>query len=197
MFIGDSVRFDVPLTTSGSDDNPIPHIIVKPKESGVETTLIVTTDRRSYYFRLISDDSHYMARVGFVYPDSQDRQRAAFYLDQEVKAAKFEAKRKQYIAPRSTNIDSLNFHYDIGGKAPWKPLRVYNDGRKTYIDMPQVMQAHEAPALIVIGEEGNEQQVNYRLQGNRYKVDFLIRKAVMVLGSGSSQARIYIEQEDK
>jgi type IV secretion system protein TrbG len=196
VFIGDSVRFDVPLTTSGSEGNLTPHIIVKPKEANVETTLIVTTDRRSYFFRLISNNTHYMARVGFVFPDSQDRQRASFYLDQEAKAAKYRAQVKRSYSPPSPPADKLDFNYSIEGKAPWKPLRVYNDGRKTYIDMPTIMQAHEAPALIVIGEEGNEQQVNYRLQGNRYKVDFMITKAVMVLGSGDAQTRVYIEQED-
>lgn len=201
VFVGDDVHFGVNLTVSGPDDNPTPHIIIKPKEEvGFETTMIVTTDRRTYYFRLGSTEKEYMARVAFTYPDATERQRKEFFAKQELQkeSQRKKAAEKEASAPEKTaGTDKLDFSYSISGKAPWKPVRVYNDGLKTYIDMPELMRASEAPALVVLSDEGTEQQVNYRLQGNRYKVDYVIEKAILVAGVGSGQTRVIIEREQQ
>jgi type IV secretory pathway VirB9-like protein len=42
----------------------------------------------------------------------------------------------------------------LSGSASWKPVRVYNDGRKTIIEMPGTMQQTEAPTLLVVRKEG-------------------------------------------
>lgn len=201
IFVGDDVHFAISVTVSGPDDSLTPHIIVKPKEEvGFTTTMVVTTDRRTYYFRLGSTEDQYMARVAFSYPDAQERQRKEFFLKQEsLKEAKRKkaGERDMYTPAQSAGVDKLDFRYVVEGQAPWKPTRVYNDGLKTYIEMPEVMFASEAPALIVLGAKGNEQQVNYRLQGNRYKVDYLIDKAVLIAGVGKSQTRVSISREEK
>ena len=40
-------------------------IILKPQTPGVDTNLLITTDRRAYYLRLISKPEDYVARVAF------------------------------------------------------------------------------------------------------------------------------------
>ncbi|MGJ9087292.1 TrbG/VirB9 family P-type conjugative transfer protein, partial [Campylobacter coli] len=49
-----------------------------------------------------------------------------------------------------SNIENLDFGYSIEGNAPFKPLRIYNDGIKTYIQMPKNLKFYEAPALMIL-----------------------------------------------
>ena len=62
-------------------------------------------------------------------------------------------------------VGELDFDYRISGDG-LKPLRVYNDGVRTIIQMPRDMSRKEAPTLLVLNG-GEEVMVNYRLQGDR------------------------------
>ena len=95
-------------------------------------------------------------------------------------------------------LGELSFEYELSGTAPWKPVRVYNDGRKTIIELPGTMQQTEAPSLLVVRKEGGPFSddetviVNYRVQGNRYIVDAVFDRAILIAGVGGSQDRITI-----
>jgi type IV secretory pathway VirB9-like protein len=77
-------------------------------------------------------------------------------------------------------------------------VRVYNDGRKTIIEMPKAMQQTESPSLLVVRKDGGiftdaeTVMVNYRVQGDRYIVDTVFDKAILIAGVGSSQDRVTI-----
>jgi type IV secretion system protein VirB9 len=113
---------------SGSGKNEVSHVIVKPTEKGLETTLAIYTDRRSYHINLKSVEKKYFPLVSFAYKDQLDAQWSAYK----------EQKRDQVNASRFAtgdgvaNIDNLNFNYKISGSAKWKPTRVYNNGIKIY-----------------------------------------------------------------
>lgn len=98
-------------------------------------------------------------------------------------------------------LGNLNFGYSISGDASWKPLRVYNDGVKTIIQMPSSMAQTEAPTLLVIRKDGGlfsddeTVMVNYRVQDDRYIVDTIFDKAILIAGVGSSQDRVTITRE--
>jgi type IV secretion system protein VirB9 len=173
------------------------HLIIKPLDVGLETSLVVTTNRRTYHLRLRSHRTEYMPRVAFSYP--------------EVTAAKWAALQRAEAVERKTNtipqtgeyLGNLDFGYRISGRATWKPTRVYNDGSKTIIEMPQAMVQTEAPTLLAVRESGvplvkDEQvMVNYRLQGTRYIVDTLFDKAILIAGTGRGQKKIVIERVKK
>ena len=61
------------------------------------------------------------------------------------------------------------------------PLRAFDDGRRVFIQMPEGMEATEAPPLFVVGESGPE-LVNYRVRGRFYVVDRIFDRAEMRLG---------------
>ena len=95
-------------------------------------------------------------------------------------------------------IGNLDFAYSVTGDTAWKPLRVYNDGQKTIIQMPSIMAQTEAPTLLLLNKEGgifSEDEtvmVNYRLQGDRYIVDTVFDKAILIAGVGGNQSRVTI-----
>ena len=124
---GDTVRWIVGDSTSGSGTTQRPNLQVKPVRAGLKTNLVVTTDRRIYLLELTSTESAWMASVSWDYP--QDR------LD----ALNAQAQAARQVTPLAAglSIDQLRFRYDITGDKPaWRPLRAFDDGQKVYIQFP-------------------------------------------------------------
>src|SRR5690348_18405645 len=78
--IGDSVRWEVAPTASGSGPDSTPILIIKPRISGLDTTMVVPTDRRAYYIWLQSKPAEYVARVAFTYPEDLNLQWQVFFV---------------------------------------------------------------------------------------------------------------------
>ncbi len=192
--LGDSVRWQVQPAVSGGD---VTHILVRPKQVGLETSMVVTTDRRTYHIRLSSQRTEYMPRVKFFYiEDALNKWQAI-----QTSAA---AKREAATIPETNEyLGDLDFGYTVSGRASWKPVRVYNDGVKTILEMPDTFQQKDAPTLLVVRKEGrifrkSEQVlVNYRVQNGRYIVDAVFDQAVLVAGVGGNQERVTITRNPK
>jgi type IV secretion system protein VirB9 len=102
--------------------------------------------------------------------------------------------------PVASGVDlaSINFRYAIeGARAPWRPLRAYDDGRQVFIEFPRGISQGEMPPLFVVGPEGNSAElVNYRVRGHHMIVDRLFAAAELRLGSGNGQRRVRIVRTD-
>ncbi|NQY74932.1 MAG: P-type conjugative transfer protein TrbG [Candidatus Margulisbacteria bacterium] len=186
IHIGDKHRWKVTPTLTGSGSFETPHVIIKPTDTGLNTTMIIATNRRSYYIKLISQKTSYMPKIGFEYPEETEQKMEQFISRQKAK------KEANTLTQTGQNIQNLFFNYTISGKAEWKPIRVYHDGIKTYIQMPKAMKQTEAPSLLIIGPDLKEQIVNYRIKNDRYIVDYIFKKAILIAGVGNHQQRITI-----
>ena len=192
IHLGDTARWTVEPAITGSGAAEVQHLIIKPMDVGLETSLVVTTDRRTYHLRLRSHRTEYMPQVSFAYPED------ALAKWDAIKARETRERQKRIIPQTGEYLGDLSFDYDLSGSAAWKPVRVYNDGRKTIIEMPEAMTQTEAPALLVVRREGgtfSEDEtvlVNYRVQGKRYIVDTVFDKAILIAGVGSNQDRVTI-----
>jgi type IV secretion system protein TrbG len=193
--IGDSVRWNISPATFGHGDSTTPVIVLKPQTSGLDTNLLVTTDRRAYYIRLLSKPEDYVARVAFAYPD--DLAKEANWKEQAAKQR--EQERKNIIAEvHGSPPESLFFNYKITAKNEvLKPVRVFDDGQKTFIQISHDTQVREAPVLVVLGKDGKQEMVNYRVKGDTYIVDRVFDRAELVLGSGKKARKVEIERERK
>lgn len=186
--IGDSVRWLISPATSGSGDFTTAMIVVKPKQAGLDTNLLVTTDRRAYYLRLISKPEDYLARIAFAYPEAEAAKWKAQLAQQEQRRRE-EAESK--IAPVES-LDHLYFDYRIqGGDENMRPIRVVDDGKKTFIQMTPNAAHRELPVLVVLGGDGPE-MVNYRVKGDMYIVDRLFERGALILGVGKKARRAEI-----
>lgn len=185
--VGDTANWQITPSVSGPPDNQVSHLFVKPSDKGLVASLTICTDRRVYHIELVSSENDWMPFVGFTYPDDVKARWAAYERQvQQKKAA-------NTLPETGQDITLLDFDYRIDGEAPWKPLRVFNNGLKTVIQMPEKMKAGEAPALLVLNDEDKVQQVNFRVLSDRwYVVDALFQKAVLVLGVGRHQRKITI-----
>jgi P-type conjugative transfer protein TrbG len=175
---GDTVRWIIGDTESGTGPAKRVHILVKPTRPDLATNLVINTDRRTYHLELRSDEKTYMASVSWSY--AQD-QLIALHRDNAAATA---------AAPVATGIDiaALKFRYRIEGDTPpWRPLRAFDDGRQVFIEFPAGIAQGEMPPLWIIGAEGDGQLVNYRVQGNHMVVDRLFAAAELKLGEKSQQ----------
>ena len=203
--VGDSVRWSVEPAVTGVPPLEVQHVIVKPADVGLRTSLVVTTDRRTYRMKLASDRQQYMASVSFAYP--QDAQARWSELARPQRANKPRAGRsssgqgRDGTAVRTDVLRALSFNYELeGDDPPWKPVRVYNDGLQTVIEMPFAMRQTEAPTLLVVRAEGgiftsdDVVQVNFHADGTRYIVDMVFDVADLIVGVGSSQQKVRIRR---
>ena len=195
--IGDSVRWNISPGMYGDGDQSTQMIVLKPQEAGLDTNLLVATDRRAYYLRLVSKPQEYVARVAFRYPEDENSQKWKQHLVEQ-RAQERETKRQADVLPAMITAEKLNFGYKVtGGDEHLRPLRVYDDGAKTYIQMKPEMQNREAPALVVLGADGKGEMTNYRVREQTYIVDRLFDRARLVLGSGKKAQKVEISREPK
>jgi type IV secretion system protein VirB9 len=190
--IGDSIRWNIAPALYGNGDQTTPIIVLKPQIPGLDTNLLITTDRRAYYLRLISKPLDYVARVAFQYPLDQSTQK---WQEQLAEQHEKERQTKAHTDVSAAMIapDKLNFDYKLTGKSEQlRPVRVFDDGAKTYIQMPGDMQNREAPALLIIGNDGKGEMSNYRVKQQTYIVDRLFDRAQLILGVGKKAQKVEI-----
>jgi len=183
---GDTVRWVIGDTESGTGSTKRIHILVKPTRPDLVTNLVINTDRRTYHLELRSTEKTYMASVSWAY--AQDQLIALRRQNALAEAGTAVA--------RGVDINALNFRYKIEGDTPpWRPLRAFDDGRQVFIAFPTGIGQGEMPPLWVIGPAGGAELVNYRIQGNHMVVDRLFAAAELRLG-GETQKKVRIVRTD-
>ena len=170
---GDTSRWMV--TQAEGDDAGRTIVLIKPQTTNLRTNVVLITDRRTYLVEAVSQTgSTYSAQVAWSYPQDE--------------------------SPAAPSIASLNFDYRIRairGRTPaWTPARVYDDGRRTWIEFSPDIVASDLPPLFIITADGAE-LVNYRVQagapGQRYMLDRVFDVAELRLGT-RAQTIVRIER---
>ncbi|WP_404400591.1 P-type conjugative transfer protein TrbG [Pelagibacterium halotolerans] len=173
---GDTARWIIGDTTSGSGATRRVHVLVKPTRPDISTNLVITTDRRAYIIELRARESLYMPAVAWAYPAPPAGQR------QTVPAA-----------PVIPGEMARNHRYGLTGDSPpWRPISVFDDGRRVYVVFPRGIVQGEMPPIFVIGADGEPQIVNSRIHQNILIVDRLFGAAELRLGSGNRQQVVRI-----
>jgi len=185
---GDTARWIIGDTESGSGAAKRVHILVKPTARDLATNLVINTNRRTYHLELRATAATYMASVSWTYP-----QDALIALRGQTAAAA----NTQPVAA-GLDIAALQFRYQIAGDTPaWRPLRAFDDGRQVFIEFPAGIGQGEMPPLFVVGAGGAGELVNYRVQGRHMIVDRLFAAAELRLGDKRSQQRVQILRTDR
>ena len=176
---GDTTRWIIGDTESGSGATRRVLVLVKPTRADITTNLVITTDRRTYMVELRAGEKPYMPAVAWAYP--------------------------QVASPRSNVpaspiipvVAARNYRYGLTGDAPpWRPVSVYDDGRRVYVEFPRGIIQGEMPPIFVIGSNGEPEIVNSRIHNNVLIVDRLFGAAELRLGSGNRQQTVRIVRTD-
>lgn len=187
-FLPDSARWQVEPGTTGPGQRT-PLLVIKPKECGIASNLIVSTDRRVYTFLLNAPacDPDKLApatirfdQIRFTYPES------FALLWQPAPPVS-----SPTLATAASRLDQLNFDYFVSaGRKAIEPLTVFDDGVKTYIVLRPEDLDRDAPAIFLHGEHGRLEAVNFSppAHGNRtYTVDRVAKELVLVSGPSSAE----------
>lgn len=173
---GDTARWIIGDTESGSGANRRVHILVKPTRPDISTNLVITTDQRTYMIELRAQEALYMPAVAWAYPAPPPGQRNTVPA-----------------APQIPAEAARNYRYGLTGDSPpWRPISVFDDGRRVYVVFPRGIVQGEMPPLFVIGSDGETQIVNSRIHQNILIVDRLFGVAELRLGSGERQQVVRI-----
>ncbi len=146
--LGDSVRWNIESAISGSANDSVEHLIVKPLEAGLKTSMLITTDRRTYHIRLKSTEADFMPSVVFSYPNSLKLPSKKHYGDDSY---------LQY----TSNYDSNEDHNDYSET---------NSSLKNYSSVQNVSyEGNSRPALNVAATYNDSTQrrnYNYSVDGD-------------------------------
>jgi type IV secretion system protein TrbG len=215
--VGDTTRWTVESALSGgssssggSGSDQVEHLIVKPRDIGLSTSLVVTTDRRTYHLLLVSDEADFMHYVTFLYgaapspataPAVVSATPAPSPVDSESDApAPHHGDGKQVRLISREEPDDADESYTVTGHADWKPVQVYTKGGKTYLEMPSSVRHKEAPVLFeekrVSWFHHEKVLVNYRVHGKWYVVDRVLDSAALISGVGGGQEKVTIRHVD-
>lgn len=169
--IGNANAFQ--LTTSASTENgtSVTHIYIRPVTTGLDTSMIIPTNQRTYYLRILSYEDLHMVGVRWNYP-------ILYTFPSPTGGTETDASIDTGI---SISVENLNYNYKISGdNTVWKPVVVFDDGVHTYIQFdPRFNSSAGAPALYLLptrsSSESKMEVVNYVIRGNLYITDFVIQ----------------------
>jgi len=189
--LGDSAHWQISTALIGTGETGAYQVSVKPSLPEIATDLVITTDQRSYHLGLVSEQGKTSQIVSFYYPEQT--------LQQAIKKG-HQAFSKNSVdkPPESTNmqVNQLNFNYRVhGNKAPWKPTHVFDDGQKTFIQMPPMAARTELPVLYV-SRNHEKQLVNYRYRQPYFIIDSLFERAYLIAGKGKYQTKVIIDNQN-
>lgn len=171
----DPIRWVLGNTTSGKGESQRTHVSIKPTRTDLGTNLIIYTDRRTYYVEVTATPATWMTGIAWEYPQQEIHTNTAAPLKQE--------ETQEGLA-----LERLDFRYDITGpRVPWRPLRVFDDGSKVYIQFPPDIAQHDLPPLFLLDGHGATQLVNYRVRSPYYIIDRLFNAAELRIGDGKFQ----------
>lgn len=163
-----------------ADQIDIQHLFIKPAYSGLDSSLVIITDKRVYHFRIKSFKDVHMAMIKFTYPEQKN-----------VWAKKKDKSIIENEFIKITNPELLSFDYKMRyvRKPEFLPRRVYDDGQSTFIQVPEIVLQKQLPLIF---NKKNE-LVNYSVKKNVFCIPRLIEKVTMKLG----KQKVVIEKKIK
>jgi type IV secretion system protein VirB9 len=176
-FLSEDKVWEIGAGVSRRNNLDVQHFFLKPGVSALTTNMIIITNRRVYHLLLKSYSDRYMTMVRWEYGS-----RMPFIIKQDALLA--QAGRANSVQQEAAFVDPafLSFDYkmtySIFKKPLWIPRHIYDDGRKTYIELDEAMLHMESPVLF---NKKNE-RINYRVQKNLIIIDGLIEKVTLVRG---------------
>jgi type IV secretory pathway VirB9-like protein len=159
--LSDTERWKYDKTYAGDGASKQVVLLIKPTEEKLKAKVVMTTSWGVYQLVLMVHPKRAMGSVSWVHPQRQQRQVAQ--------------------KPKPT---SDRYQLRVSGTPlpkAWLPRRVWNDGKKTYIECPEEMLVSETPLIFVRNPEGLE-RVNRILKDSTFEVHRLAAVLEMRIG---------------
>lgn len=177
---GDTARWVIGDTISGAGEQRRVHVMIKPTAAGLATNLIINTDRRTYHLELRASSRTWLSQVSWRYET----------VSAPVVVVAAPPAPMSIPAVADAPAGPLNLAYRISGDHPlWRPARVFDDGRRVFIEFAPTIDLSDLPPLYRVGPDGKTVElINYHVEARRLVVDRLFDRGELRLG-GKSQAQ--------
>jgi len=202
---GDTARWQVVAKIQGRDPETVV-LEIKPAADAGGTNLVIPTDRRLYTISLVNDPDVHTPILSFRWPDSEARAIAGAVAARRAEERAEAAARAAAAAVRDAGTaaemersgvptgsgprpaELLDFRFRVDGRAPFRPVRVFADGSRTYFDLHPDYRG-PLPTVVAGRAEGNA-ALNTRISasGSRLVADRVITD--VWLRSGRQRVRI-------
>lgn len=161
-------------------------LFVKPLAARAQTNMTVVTDRRTYFFDLVSAPGGaplYVLR--FTYPDEPKPEvRPAVTAPAAMNEVEAQAVSGGVVEKPAVPAE-LNFAWTRRGSAKILPARIYDDGQATFLSWAAGAQI---PAILVRNEKGAEGPVNFAVRSDVIVIDGVPQ--TILLRSGRDMATL-------
>jgi len=173
-FLSEEKVWEIGAGVSRNGNVDTQHFFLKPAYSGLITAFIIITDKRVYHFLLKSFKDCYMTQVKFTYPNTMP-----FTLKTDAMKENMNRLTKETVGidPKYLSFD-YKMSYSIFKKPYWLPVRVYDDGSKTYIVMNETVLHMTSPVLF----NHRNERINYYVDKTLIVIPELIEKVTMRVG---------------
>ena len=207
--IGDKYDWPTAWWVGMTPAGPVYHMVFKPYRSGIITNVIVgMSNSHSYDFYVQSvpatelrvhfyafyDPGAWTAQLNFPsvpnpYQEDSQKQAEINKLKQEVQTEKKKGLNHELsIDPRA--VESL---YRLKGDASWKPVAVFDDKVRVFIQFPESVQSVFRPAFFQVSRDGKlYTDMVKRVSTTMLVVPHLFRHGALIWGIGDDRRRIDI-----
>lgn len=188
---GDPQGLSYTVGVSGSASNlETQNIMVKPGREKMSTNMVIVTDRRVYNILVVVGAKGEITRgVSFWYP-------------QEMTATVNDSiKKKSDIAMNAEKMPQLNLaqanfdyklDYDSWSKPSWYPVRVFDDGKRTWIELPKGTDSKNIPSLLIQSDAGQDVKYEQSYYSPYMVVEGVFGEARLISGVGGDQVQVDI-----
>jgi len=172
-FLSEEKVWEIGAGVSRSGGVDTQHFFLKPAYSGLVTSFIIITDKRVYHLLLKSFKDTYMTQVKWKYPNSMP-----FTIKSDAMIGINKSENSfNLVDPRFLSFD-YKMTYSIFKKPYWLPVRIYDDGKKTYIAMNETVLHMTSPVLF----NNKNERINYSVDKNLIVINELIEKVTLRVG---------------
>lgn len=178
MSIGDSASWQVTPSSRGN------LLFLKPILEQAETNLSVVTNKRIYSFALRSNTAQNLSsqelnfRIKFTYPKGEN---PSSNITPTMPGANYAP-----VSYAPLPAEDLNFEYSFAGEKALRPIKMFDDGKFTYLRFDEYI---ALPAVFAVDPDGTESLVNFNMQGPYMKISGIYKQ--FTLRSGGSATCVF------
>lgn len=196
LHIGDADEWKMTAAMSGAGRHMTAHVLVKPIDAGLNTNLVIETNKRTISVSLTSRRQDYMPMVSLDIPADDA---GGFGAPLVLAGANPMQQPSPCDLPPTVPPDQFIIK---GDNVSWKPTQAFivstPVGDKTCIDFPSSIGSDEIPALLALADDGGwfssptKKIINVRFLRRRFIADESLSRMILVSGVGGDQKQVKI-----
>lgn len=161
-------------------------VLVKPSIPKLSTNLIIATDKRLYNILVVVGAKKNITRnVSFWYPNDMLNKVNESILnknDVDLNAEKMP----------QLDLATANFNYKITSddNPSWTPIRAFDDGKRTWIELPPGVDSKNVPTVLIQSDSGNMLKYNQSYYSPYLVIQGIFSQAKLVSGVGTKQVSV-------